>query len=574
MTTETRAGHGAFSGTHSHSHSAFGSQGEDDEHSHEHTHDGDADHDHAHGRAEGSAGLHFRAKYTEADRNRMAASGEAMPDGSYPIGDEEDLRKAIKAVGRGNADHDTIRKHVIARAKALKLADLIPDNWNSDGSLKDAKAVWSSVETRETHNDLSKGLDAAVEAANPGAYTWLQDFDADHVIFSKGGQLHKAPYTVEPEGPITLGPATKVRPITDYVPAERSSRTPASAARAAAYADPPPLSDVARLSLLAQRATLAGSREIRSRPFTGCEMRERPNGSGGTDLVFTGYASVFDTPYTITDWLGDFAETVTRSAFDKTIAEGCDTVFLRNHADMTLARTKSGTLRLATDSTGLHTEARLDPANYAVQALRSAVERGDVDEMSFAFRCIRDAWNKNYDERQLVEVSLHHGDVSAVNFGANGATAGTLAMRSRQFQFVGFDSVVAALREFRSGASLSATSTATLKHVLSLCSTADTAMDNAQVVLSDLLGVTNPDIAQDAAMQQNAATRAEQRALGDVCNCCTDCEGSLCDGTCCDNCGVGTDSSYDVAATTGANSASDFDFEATLAILKRKGGRP
>jgi hypothetical protein len=79
-------------------------------------------------------------KYSQADRDRMAKSGEAMDDGSYPIGDEEDLGKAIKAVGRGGADHDAIRKHIITRANALGASDQIPDSWNADGSLKSSSA--------------------------------------------------------------------------------------------------------------------------------------------------------------------------------------------------------------------------------------------------------------------------------------------------------------------------------------------------------------------------------------------------------------------------------------------------
>src|SRR5208282_89000 len=34
-------------------------------------------------------------KYKQDDRDRMAKAGQAMPDGSYPIADEEDLDNAI-----------------------------------------------------------------------------------------------------------------------------------------------------------------------------------------------------------------------------------------------------------------------------------------------------------------------------------------------------------------------------------------------------------------------------------------------------------------------------------------------
>jgi hypothetical protein len=77
---------------------------------------------------------------TQADRDRAAKSGAAMPDGSYPItacsGGEGTVDAAVHAVGRGGADHDAIRRHVIKRAKALGCPGKIPDNWNGDGTLK------------------------------------------------------------------------------------------------------------------------------------------------------------------------------------------------------------------------------------------------------------------------------------------------------------------------------------------------------------------------------------------------------------------------------------------------------
>lgn len=83
-----------------------------------------------------AADVETKAKYDAEQIRRMIASGEAMPDGSYPIADRADLGDAIRAVGRGNGSHDAIRRHIMARADALDEADAIPDNWNSDGSLK------------------------------------------------------------------------------------------------------------------------------------------------------------------------------------------------------------------------------------------------------------------------------------------------------------------------------------------------------------------------------------------------------------------------------------------------------
>lgn|GEM_PF-1874398 len=87
-----------------------------------------------------------KADLSAAGRRKAAASGAAMPDGSYVIKTKADLRKAIKAVGRGGADHDKIRKHIITRAKALGLEAMVPENWNANGSLKDANKADASEE--------------------------------------------------------------------------------------------------------------------------------------------------------------------------------------------------------------------------------------------------------------------------------------------------------------------------------------------------------------------------------------------------------------------------------------------
>jgi hypothetical protein len=83
------------------------------------------------------------AKYSADDMKSMVSKGQAMKnangDPSYPIADVSDLKKAILAVGRGKANHDAIRRHIIKRAKALGAMDLIPDNWTSGGSSKETE---------------------------------------------------------------------------------------------------------------------------------------------------------------------------------------------------------------------------------------------------------------------------------------------------------------------------------------------------------------------------------------------------------------------------------------------------
>jgi hypothetical protein len=68
------------------------------------------------------------------------AKGKPAGEASYPVENAADLDNAIRAVGRGGAGHDAIRKHIISAAKKLGLSSKIPDNWAPDGSLKSVAA--------------------------------------------------------------------------------------------------------------------------------------------------------------------------------------------------------------------------------------------------------------------------------------------------------------------------------------------------------------------------------------------------------------------------------------------------
>ena len=144
----------------------------------------------------------------------------------------------------------------------------------------------------------------------------------------------------------------------------------------------------------------------------------------GNDFVVRGYASLFDSPYPVAGGpdAGGWIEKVDRRAFDVTLNSNPDVHFLINHEGVTLARTKSGTLSLATDKKGLLAEARIDRRDPMGQSLEVKMERGDLDEMSFAFRTVRQEWDADYTERSLLEVNIDKGDVSVVNNGANDKT--------------------------------------------------------------------------------------------------------------------------------------------------------
>lgn len=74
------------------------------------------------------------AEFTEQERKNLAATGAALPDGSYPIRNRGDLENAVQAVGRAK-DEGRAKAHIISRAKTLGATDLLPADWS--GSTKD-----------------------------------------------------------------------------------------------------------------------------------------------------------------------------------------------------------------------------------------------------------------------------------------------------------------------------------------------------------------------------------------------------------------------------------------------------
>lgn len=156
------------------------------------------------------------------------------------------------------------------------------------------------------------------------------------------------------------------------------------------------------------------------------EVRAQSDGKA----TIEGYASVTEQPYEMFDWLGSYTEVVRQGAFAKTLSETPQVQLLLNHGGLSMAYTKSGSLRLSEDSTGLHMAADLNTGRHDVADMVHAIADAAIDEMSFAFRVPagKSMWSPDYDERSILEVDIHRGDVSVVNFGANPATS--VAMRA------------------------------------------------------------------------------------------------------------------------------------------------
>jgi hypothetical protein len=69
-----------------------------------------------------------KREFSDKDRQALADSGKAMPGGSFPIVNEEDLHNAIRAVGRAK-NPGKARAHIKDRARAMGHSDAIPEDW-------------------------------------------------------------------------------------------------------------------------------------------------------------------------------------------------------------------------------------------------------------------------------------------------------------------------------------------------------------------------------------------------------------------------------------------------------------
>jgi len=169
-------------------------------------------------------------------------------------------------------------------------------------------------------------------------------------------------------------------------------------------------------------------RRTQTVPRAQFEFKARPDGTGGTTYSFHGYAATFESPFEMWDMWGDqYFEVLAAGACNRTLANQCDTQFLigHNEASIPLARTKSGTMTLSADSVGLEVVVpSLDGRSPIVQSLASAMERGDMDEMSIGFIAVQQQWSPDYMERRITEINLNRGDVSVVCWAANPAANG------------------------------------------------------------------------------------------------------------------------------------------------------
>ena len=135
----------------------------------------------------------------------------------------------------------------------------------------------------------------------------------------------------------------------------------------------------------------------------------------------SGYAAVCGSA---TEIAGLFREQIARGAFKDAVGRDDVRALFNHDANFVLGRSTSGTLRLIEDDKGLRYDVDAPDTTWA-RDLMVSVQRGDINQSSFAFEVTEEEWD--YSKRGEMPLrtikSVRLYDVSPVTYPAYGTTS-------------------------------------------------------------------------------------------------------------------------------------------------------
>lgn len=131
------------------------------------------------------AELELKRAYPRNMRMQFAAEGLALPDGSFPIADEDDLANAILAVDRA-VSPPLAKAHTMKRAVELGLEDLIPDLWLQEAEEEKSEESADVEEKRFVSSEDRESFSKRGWALPDGSFPIANETDLRAAIHAVG----------------------------------------------------------------------------------------------------------------------------------------------------------------------------------------------------------------------------------------------------------------------------------------------------------------------------------------------------------------------------------------------------
>lgn len=148
-----------------------------------------------------SVSLENKTEFSEDERAELAVAGFALPDGSFPIRNIEDLEDAIQSIGRAK-DYEVARTFIIRRAKQLEATDKLPEAWQE--FVEGVECGEYPIVATEANSDDKQKITARAKVLMPTILKHAEHRGHKHTIILSnieaflfefmhdGGQLSKA----------------------------------------------------------------------------------------------------------------------------------------------------------------------------------------------------------------------------------------------------------------------------------------------------------------------------------------------------------------------------------------------
>jgi hypothetical protein len=148
----------------------------------------------------------MKRKFSAQRRRELAAEDKALPDGSYPIENADDLDNAAKLARSGHGDVAAAKRLISKRAKELGVPNPLAHDASKETEGVEPEVIETETPAEEAVKDEAPDVEAIVKEAVAKA-------SADHeaALTELRDELAKVKATPIPGGPVVTAPAGATR---------------------------------------------------------------------------------------------------------------------------------------------------------------------------------------------------------------------------------------------------------------------------------------------------------------------------------------------------------------------------